>query len=347
MANLYWKSLKIADAALLCVMLPAIAWGATTSEPEFARGWDLLQQNKYAEARTSLEAGMKNSPSNSAAHFYLADACRGLKDWVCAEEHYSTSLELAPTSSVAELAKARLRKAKGWRLLEETRRVIEENDPPKFSVAEEKLTILKSLQLDDEQAALHTLLAQKLKGKFADNMAATSASSEMSVRQRLNGHWKFRDGQGVYRIIVQSNGEIKMTLEKKGEGVLYAVGDPLLRGFAIERPNKTDLSIYLGPSLITLFTRDAAFVSTGYRKTFFEIPSQQKFMISGELLRCPKKVKYREVIAVLAYIPVIDTIRLLTLQGPQIDMRSCEISFIDLAPNSSDASDIEELVRVD
>ena len=86
---------------------------------EFATGYDLLKQQKYQEARTAFEAGLQHNPSNALAHFYLAEACRGLKAWACAEEHYETSLELEEQSSVAGLAKLRGHKAKVWRLLDE------------------------------------------------------------------------------------------------------------------------------------------------------------------------------------------------------------------------------------
>lgn len=85
----------------------------------FAAGYDFLKQHKYQEARTSYEVGLHQHPANAMAHFYLGDTCRGLKDWVCAEAHYETALELNLQSSVAGLAKQRARKAKVWRLLDE------------------------------------------------------------------------------------------------------------------------------------------------------------------------------------------------------------------------------------
>lgn len=336
--------LKIMRATILIVTIPSMAWGSNIAEPEFAKGWDLLQQNKYAEARTLLEAGMKNNQSNSLAHFYLGDACRGLKDWVCAEEHYTASLEVDPKSSVADVAKARLRKAKAWRLLGEARRVLEGNDPSRLSQAEEKLAILKALELDEEQAALHTLLAQKLKGQTAENLAATSASSEMGLRQRLNGLWKFRDGRGVYRITVQDSGEIRMTVERTVDGVRYNVNDTILQSFAIDK-NRTELLNFHSLPVMKLFTRDAAFISTGYYKSVAEFAAWEEKSRRGEKARCPLEIKYRQIMSVLAYIPVLETIRLLPLQVVYREEPGCGIFVKDAQPGYSEASDIEELVR--
>ena len=98
---------------------------------KFTAGYEFLKQQKYQEARTAFEAGLQQSPANAMAHFYLGDACRGLKAWACAEEHYETSLELDAQSPVAGLAKQRGRKAKVWRLLDEGKQAINEpNAPP-------------------------------------------------------------------------------------------------------------------------------------------------------------------------------------------------------------------------
>ena len=91
---------------------------------KFAAGYDFLNQHRYQEARTAFEAGLQEYPPNAMAHFYLGDACRGLKAWACAEAHYETSLELDAKSSVAGLAKQRGRKAKIWRLLDEEKQAI-------------------------------------------------------------------------------------------------------------------------------------------------------------------------------------------------------------------------------
>src|SRR5580765_1594278 len=66
-------------------------------------GHEFLKQHKYQEARTALEVCLQKGPANAMAHFYLGDACQGLKAWACAESHYETSLELDAHSSVASL----------------------------------------------------------------------------------------------------------------------------------------------------------------------------------------------------------------------------------------------------
>src|SRR4249920_3606945 len=120
---------------------------------KFNAGYNFLKQHKYQEARTAFEAGLQQYPANALAHFYLGDACRGLKAWASAEEHYATSLELDAKSSVAGLARQRLLKAKIWRMLSEGKLVISEpNAPPqKIAQAEDALDLASRLGLDDEQ----------------------------------------------------------------------------------------------------------------------------------------------------------------------------------------------------
>jgi len=127
-------------------------------------GIDFLNQQKYQEARTAFEADLKQNPANATTHFYLGDACRGLKAWACAEEHYQTSLELDEKSSVADLAKQRARKARVWRLLEEVKQAINEpNAPPKqVAHAEDTLDIAYKLGLDEEQQLVYLQLQQRV-----------------------------------------------------------------------------------------------------------------------------------------------------------------------------------------
>ena len=126
-------------------------------------GYDFLKQHKYREARIAYEAGLQHSPANAMAHFYLGDTCRGLKDWVCAEAHYETALELNLQSSMADMAKQRARKAKVWRLLDEGKQAITDPDPPPTKVAQAKdtLDIANKLGLDDEQRALYQLITRQ------------------------------------------------------------------------------------------------------------------------------------------------------------------------------------------
>jgi formylglycine-generating enzyme required for sulfatase activity len=131
---------------------------------KFNAGYNFLKQHKYQEARTAFEAGLEQYPANALAHFYLGDACRGLKAWACAEEHYETSLELDAKSSVAGLAKQRGRKAKVWRLLDEGKQAINEPNasPDMVAQAEDTLDIVNKLGLDDEQQALYRQLQEKI-----------------------------------------------------------------------------------------------------------------------------------------------------------------------------------------
>ena len=127
-------------------------------------GYEFLKQQKYQEARAAFEADLLQNPRNAMAHFYLADACRGLKAWACAEEHYRTSLDLDEKSSVAGLAKQREKRAKGWRLLDDVKQAINEPNPsPKqIGQAEDTLDIAYKLGLDDEQQLVYSQLQQRI-----------------------------------------------------------------------------------------------------------------------------------------------------------------------------------------
>lgn len=111
------------------------------------------------------------------AHFYLGDACRGLKDWACAEEHYETSLDLDTKSSVADLAKPRGRKAKIWRLLDEEKQAINAPNvsPDVLAQAADTLDIVNKLGLDDEQQARYRQLREKIEQRHKQSNAMTVA----------------------------------------------------------------------------------------------------------------------------------------------------------------------------
>ena len=163
--------LSLAKVAMFCLFMCALAVvtpvaahaAAAQGEQEFAKGWELLNLKQYKETRAELEAGIKKNPSNALAHFYLAEACRGLKDRPCEEEHYETSLDLDAKSSVADLAKPRLRKAKAWRLLDEAKTTINDSQAPpdKIEQAHYILDIANKLGLDDEQQAVYLQLREK------------------------------------------------------------------------------------------------------------------------------------------------------------------------------------------
>ena len=142
---------------------------------KFATGYNFLKQQKYQAARTAYEAGLQQSPANAMAHFYLGDACRGLKVWACAEEHYETSLELDAKSSVADLAKQRGRKAKIWRLLDEEKQAINAPNasPDMLAQAEDTLDIVNKLGLDDEQQARYRQLREKIEQRHKQSNGMT------------------------------------------------------------------------------------------------------------------------------------------------------------------------------
>ena len=152
---------------------------------EFATGYDFLKQQKYQESRAAFEASLQLNPVNAMAHFYLGDACRGLKAWVCAEAHYETSLELDAQSQVAGLAKQRGRKAKVWRMLEEGKQAINEPKalPEKVAQAKDTLDIANRLGLDDEQQAFYQQLQEKIQQghKQSQEKTASAETQEMPM----------------------------------------------------------------------------------------------------------------------------------------------------------------------
>ncbi len=111
----------LARITLLCLFLApsAVVHAVGADERDFSKGENLLKQKQYAEARASLKAGMQKDPSNVQAHLSLAEACRSLEAWACAEEHYETALQLDAKSGAIGSTQPRLRKETVWRSLEE------------------------------------------------------------------------------------------------------------------------------------------------------------------------------------------------------------------------------------
>jgi len=175
------------------------AASADQSAKKFATGYEFLKQHKYQEARTAYEAGLQHNPANAMVHFYLGEACRGLKDWVCAEAHYETSLELHAKSSVADLAKQRGRKAKVWRLLEEGKRAINEpNASPNMVVqAKDTLDIVNKLGLDDEQRALYQQLQEKIQRRHTQSTEKTAAAQHENWSMALVPAGEFTMGSAT------------------------------------------------------------------------------------------------------------------------------------------------------
>lgn len=152
---------------------------------KFAAGYEFLKQQKYQEARTTFEAYLQQYPANAMAHFYLGEACRGLKAWGCAETHYETSVELDAHSSVVGLATQRGRKAKVWRLIDEGKQAINEPHPSPQKVAQAKdtLDIAYKLGLDDEQRAIYQQMQAKIQHQYnlSNGKTASAQPHERSM----------------------------------------------------------------------------------------------------------------------------------------------------------------------
>ena len=157
---------------------------ADAGEQDFAKGESLLKHKQYAEARATLEAGLIKNSSNVQAHFNLAEACRGLAAWDCAEEHYETALHLDAKSRITGTRELRLSKMKVWQSLEEVTawRLLEEAkgllaggqvQPDKMKQAEEALEGAHELGLNNEQQAVY----QQLQAKFTGRRSTTSPHS--------------------------------------------------------------------------------------------------------------------------------------------------------------------------
>jgi formylglycine-generating enzyme required for sulfatase activity len=187
---------KVGMLAVLCLFIwsgmitsSVTALAAHVGETEFAKWVELLKKKQYQEAHEALEAIVKKDPANWQAHFYLAEACRGLKAWACAEDHYETSLELAAKLTRAGSAKPRLNKAKvwqlqdeakAWRLLDEAKALIKggKASPDRMKQAEDILDNADGIGLNDEQQAVHQQLLAKLSRR---------RSTDSPNMQRLDG----------------------------------------------------------------------------------------------------------------------------------------------------------------
>ncbi len=166
---------------------------------EFATGYDFLIQQKYQEARAAFEASLQLNPVNAMTHFYLGDACRGLKAWACAEAHYETSLELDAQSQVAGLAKQRGRKVKVWRMLEEGKQAINDSKalPEKVAQAKDTLDIASRLGLDDEQQAFYQQLQEKIQQGHKQSHEKTASAETQETPMALVPAGEFIMGSKV------------------------------------------------------------------------------------------------------------------------------------------------------
>lgn len=166
-------------SVVLCLRLTVVSMAASageTGEQDFAKGEALLKKKQYAEARAALEAGIMRNSSNVQAHFNLAEACRGLAAWACAEEHYETALHLDAKSRTTGMRDMRLRRLEVWRSLEEVTawRLLEEAkdliaggqaEPDRMKRAEEALDGANELGLNGEQQAAYQQLEAQLPGR--------------------------------------------------------------------------------------------------------------------------------------------------------------------------------------
>jgi formylglycine-generating enzyme required for sulfatase activity len=171
----------------LCLNMTANSMAApagTAGNQDFAKGENLLKNKQYAEARVALEAGIMKSPSSVQAHFNLAEACRGLAAWDCAEEHYETALHLDAKSRITGTREPRLSKMKvwqsleevtAWRLLEKAKGLIASGQaqPDKMKQAEEALDGANQLGLNNEQQTVY----QQLEAKFPERRSTSSPDS--------------------------------------------------------------------------------------------------------------------------------------------------------------------------
>jgi formylglycine-generating enzyme required for sulfatase activity len=180
---------------LVCLFLApgAVAYAAGAGEQEFSKGENFLKNKQYSEARAALEAGILKDPSNIQAHFNLAEACRSLEVWACAEEHYETALELdaksGPTKSYLPKTKAKVWRLReemtAWRLLNEAKGLMAGG---KVKQAEEALHSAEELGLSTEQQPLYQQLQAKLPRSRAvatSSKPASGASSADSLDMQM------------------------------------------------------------------------------------------------------------------------------------------------------------------
>jgi tetratricopeptide (TPR) repeat protein len=188
---------------------PLVVQAADAGEQDFAKGGDLLKQKQYADARAALEAGIKKNPSNAQAHFNLAEACRGLKAWACAEEHYETALQLDAKSSATGSTKPRLHKATVWRLLDEVTawRLLDEAkgliaggkaSPDKMKQAEDTLDSANELGLNSCRRNFHD--SDRLPYRTGGNQTDWREEQDRPIRKTCRWHW-CRQGSSRWEVI--------------------------------------------------------------------------------------------------------------------------------------------------
>jgi formylglycine-generating enzyme required for sulfatase activity len=181
---------------------------------KFSTGYEFLKQHKYQEARTAYETGLQHQPANPMAHFYLGDACRGQKDWACAETHYETSQEFHAQSAMARLARQRGRNAKVWRLLDEAKQALNEPNasPTKVAQAKDTMDIANKLGLDDEQQAVYEQLQEKIQQRHTQVRESTASARYQNLSMAVVPAGEFTmgsttgdaDEQPVHKVYVNA-----------------------------------------------------------------------------------------------------------------------------------------------
>ena len=207
----------------LCVSVTAeslTALAAETGDQDFIKGASLLKNKQYAEARIVLEAGTMKYPSNVQAHFNLAEACRGLAAWSCAEGHYETALHLDAKARTTGTREPRLRRMKvwqsleevtAWRLLEEAKDLIADGQaqPDKLKQAEEALDGANELGLNNRQQAVHQQLQAKLPRGRSTTLPDSVRSGDVSMAlvpagEFMMGSTLGADEQPVHRVYLNA-----------------------------------------------------------------------------------------------------------------------------------------------
>lgn len=208
---------------VICLNMTAVPLAAPTAdngEQDLVKGENLLKNKQYAEARAALEASIVKNSLNVQAHFNLAEACRGLKAWACAEEHYEIALHLDAKSRTAGTRELRLRKMEVWRSLEEVTawRLLEEakslivagqTHPDQIKQAEEALDGANELGLNQEQLAVYQQLGAKLPGRRTSSLldSLNPADSPMALvpaGEFTMGSTMSADEQPVHRVYLDA-----------------------------------------------------------------------------------------------------------------------------------------------
>ncbi len=213
----------VALSLAICLRVTAnsmAALAAENGEQDLIKGANHLKSKQYAEARAVLQTGIIKSPANVQAHFNLAEACRALSDWACAEDHYETSLHLDAKSRTSGTREPRLRRMKvwqsleevtAWRLLEEAKELIAggEAQPDKMRQVDEMLDGAAELGLNNDQQTVYRQLQAKLPGKRQTTLPESVRSGDRPMAlvpagEFMMGSTLSADEQPVHRIYLDA-----------------------------------------------------------------------------------------------------------------------------------------------